>query len=123
MRSSLALVLSLLALAPCAHAQTTAQDSCETVTTVRCTGSASPLALRPAPVQVAPTVVPVPAPAQPVQVLPPVPAPPPSIPDDTCTECVEPRAAAQPMVLPPALSGGWRLELPRDGSATYVRVH
>lgn len=116
MRSSLAAVLSVLVAAPLAHAQTAApEDSCETVTTVRCTGNAAPLALpynqqAGQPVHIPPPVVP------PPDVLPPVPAPP-----DACNECAEPPRARAPVGLPPALSGRWQLQIDENGAA-YTRL-
>jgi len=132
-RTSLTLILvSLLSALPriaVAEPEAASQQSCETVTTVRCTGAAAPLAL-PGSVAAQPTPPLIPAPMVPAPqpVYPPAPQaaypPPPSsaypiAPAEGCATC-SPYASPAPR---PAgtLPGGWQLALDEHGAPVYER--
>jgi hypothetical protein len=126
MQRCLALALLLMVPAWSARpARAESEPSCETVTTVRCTGSAAPLALPgatpapaappappPAPVVMPPMVVPAPLPPQADDAEVPRVAPPPPC-------CAEPAPRYEPVppseVTPTLLPGGWRLVRTPEG--------
>jgi hypothetical protein len=127
-RTSLALLcVSVISIAPASARAQAALDpqSCETISTVRCTGAAAPLALPThAPLIAPPAVAPQPpAAAAPVPAAPPPAAYPPA--PLGCEACPPPAEAAPTPWAGPALAGsvgpGFKLVLDERGQLAYER--